>query len=161
MFRFYHTFDLNSEIEKELLRASHLAQILIDEIDLFMLSKTLFKAIDNGVFIEIVIVSESNNKSMKLVNLCKRLIDQEVSIYWKLDEKLLTKKDFFAIFDNASSVIQPFRHEISSGLPILYLCFVSIDFTNVLASNRESKVPVSNHIVPLPNKLTFNSFLSR
>ena len=99
MFRFYHTFDLNSEIEKELLRASHLAQILIDEIDLFMLSKTLFKAIDNGVFIEIVIVSESNNKSMKLVNLCKRLIDQEVSIYWKLDEKLFTKKDFFAIFD--------------------------------------------------------------
>ena len=62
-----------------------------------MLSKTLFKAIDNGVFIEIVIVSESNNKSMKLVNLCKRLIDQEVSIYWKLDEKLFAK--IFAIFD--------------------------------------------------------------
>ena len=96
MFRFYHTFDLNSEIEKELLRASHLAQILIDEIDLFMLSKTLFKAIDNGVFIEIVIVSESNNKSMKLVNLCKRLIDKFQ--LWKLDEKLLLK-DFFAIFD--------------------------------------------------------------
>lgn len=99
MFRFHHTFDLNSEIEKELLRTSHLAQILIDEFDLFVLSKTLFKALDKGVHIEIVIVSDSNNKSMKLVNLCKRLIDQEVSVYWRLDENLFTKEDYFAIFD--------------------------------------------------------------
>lgn len=99
MSRFYHTYDLNSEIEKELLRASHLAQILIDEFDLFVISKALFRALDREVNIEIVIISNSQNKSMKLVNLCKRLIDQEVSIYWKMDSDLFTKEDYFAIFD--------------------------------------------------------------
>lgn len=99
MSRFYHTFDLNSEIEKELLRASHLAQILIDEFDLFVISKALFRALDREINIEIVIISNTQNKSMKLVNLCKRLIDQEVSIYWKMDSDLFTKEDYFAIFD--------------------------------------------------------------
>lgn len=99
MSRFYHTYDLNSEIEKELLRASHLAQILIDEFDLFVISKALFRALDRDINIEIVIISNTQNKSMKLVNLCKRLIDQEVSIYWKMDHTLFTKEDYFAIFD--------------------------------------------------------------
>ena len=94
MSRFYHTYDLNSEIEKELLRASHLAQILIDEFDLFVISKALFRALDREINIEIVIISNSQNKSMKLVNLCKRLIDQEVSIYWKMDHTLFIKEDY-------------------------------------------------------------------
>lgn len=99
MSRFYHTYDLNSEIEKELLRASHLAQILIDEFDLFVISKALFRALEREIHIEIVIISNSQNKSMKLVNLCKRLIDQEVSIYWKMDDTMFTSEDYFAIFD--------------------------------------------------------------
>ncbi len=99
MFRFYHTYDLNSEIEKELLRATHLVQILIDEYDLFVISKALFMALDREVNVEIVIISANQNKSMKLVNLCKRLIDQEVLIYWKMDTTLFTKEDYFAIFD--------------------------------------------------------------
>lgn len=99
MFRFYYTFDLNSEIEKELLRASHLAQILIDEFDLYVISKALFEATAKGVSLEIVIISASNNKSMKLVNLCKRLVDQGVIIFWKVDKTLFSKEDYFAIFD--------------------------------------------------------------
>ena len=74
MSRFYHTYDLNSEIEKELLRASHLAQILIDQFDLFVISKALFRALENEINIEIIIISNNQNKSMKLVNLCKRLL---------------------------------------------------------------------------------------
>ena len=85
MSRFYHTYDLNSEVEKELLRASHLAQILIDEFDLFVISKALFRALDREVNIEIIIISNTQNKSKKLVNLSKRLIDQEVSIFLKMD----------------------------------------------------------------------------
>ncbi len=99
MSRFYHTYDLNSEIEKELLRASYLAQILIDEFDLFVISKALFRALDKEINVEIVIISNSQKKSMKLVNLCKRLIDQEVLIYWKMDHNLFTNEDYFAIFD--------------------------------------------------------------
>ena len=36
---------------------------------------------------------------MKLVNLCKRLIDLNVQIYWKVDKNLFVKEDYFAIFD--------------------------------------------------------------
>ena len=99
MYRFYQTFDLNSEIEKELLRASYLAQIMIDEFDLFMISKHLFKALNQDINIEIVIISNTPKKSMKLVNLCKRLIDLEASIYWAMDDSLFTNEDYFAIFD--------------------------------------------------------------
>ena len=134
MFRFYHTFDLNSEIEKELLRASHLAQILIDEFDLFLLSKILFKALDKGVHIEIVIISNTNHKSMKLVNLCKRLIDQEASIYWKVDENLFTKEDYFAIFDKQYLISSQRKEEYEIPENLLYL---KNDFFNGLAQSSQ------------------------
>ena len=99
MSRFYHTYDLNSEIEKELLRATYSAQILIDQFDLFVISKALFRALENDINIEIIIISNNQNKSMKLVNLCKRLVDQEVLIYWKIDNILFSNGEYFAIFD--------------------------------------------------------------
>lgn len=99
MSRFYQTFDLNSEIEKEILRSNYLVQIMIDEFDLFVISKALFKALNQDINIEIVIISNSQKKSMKLVNLCKRLVDLEATIYWKIDHSLFIKEDYFAIFD--------------------------------------------------------------
>ena len=36
---------------------------------------------------------------MKLVNLCKRLIDLNAQIYWKIDKDTFIKEDYFAIFD--------------------------------------------------------------
>jgi hypothetical protein len=72
---------------------------MIDEYDLFLISKTLFEAIDNGFSVEIVIISTNHKKSMKLVNLCKRLIDLNVQIYWKVDKSLFVKEDYFGIFD--------------------------------------------------------------
>ena len=61
MSRFYHTYDLNSEIEKELLRATYSAQILIDQFDLFVISKALFRALENVINIEIIIISNKIN----------------------------------------------------------------------------------------------------
>ena len=134
MFRFYNTFDLNSEIEKELLRASHIAQILVDEFDLFLLSKTLFKALEGGLHIEIVIISNNNNKSMKLVNLCKRLIDQEASIYWVLDEYIFTKEDYFAIFDKQYLISSQQKEEYEIPENLLRL---KNDFFNGLAQSSQ------------------------
>ena len=73
MFRFFQSYDLTSEIEKELNRIQYLAQILVDEYDLYILAKSIIDALENGINIEIVIISTSDKKSMKLVNLCKRL----------------------------------------------------------------------------------------
>ena len=99
MFRYYYTNDLISELEKELLRDHSIVQLMIDEYDLFLVSKSLFKAVEEGISIEIVVISTSNKKSMKLVNLCKRLIDLNVQIYWRIDKDLFVKEDYFGIFD--------------------------------------------------------------
>lgn len=99
MFRSYTTYDLISELEKELLRDHRVVQLMIDEYDLFLLSRVLFEAIENELSIEIVVISTNHKKSMKLVNLCKRLIDLNVQIYWKVDKNLFVKEDYFAIFD--------------------------------------------------------------
>ena len=99
MFRYYYTNDLISELEKELLRDHSIVQLMIDEYDLFLVSKSLFKAVEEGISIEIVVISTSSKKSMKLVNLCKRLIDLNVQIYWRIDKDLFVKEDYFGIFD--------------------------------------------------------------
>ena len=99
MFRFYYTNDLISELEKELLRDHRIVQLMIDEYDLFLVSKALFEAIENGLSVEIVVISTNHRKSMKLVNLCKRLIDLNAQIYWKVDKNLFVKEDYFGIFD--------------------------------------------------------------
>ena len=99
MFRYYYTNDLISELEKELLRDHSIVQLMIDEYDLFLVSKSLFEAVEEGISIEIVVISTNNKKSMKLVNLCKRLIDLNVQIYWRIDKDLFVKEDYFGIFD--------------------------------------------------------------
>ena len=130
MFRFYQTLNLNSEIEKELLRASHLAQLLIDEFDLFIISKSLLESVSKGINIELVVVSTTNNKSMKLVNLCKRLVDQDVTIYWKVDKTLFAKEDYFAIFDKQYLVCGRKQAEFESPEKLLRL---KNDFFNGLS----------------------------
>ena len=67
MFRSYTTYDLISELEKELLRDHRVVQLMIDEYDLFLLSRVLFEAIENELSIEIVVISTNHKKSMKLV----------------------------------------------------------------------------------------------
>ena len=99
MFRFFFTYDLIFELDKELKRDHKIVQLMVDEYDLFLLSKSLLSGIEKNMVVEIVIISTSNKKSMKLVNLCKRLIDLDVEIYWKLDKTLFVKEDYFAIFD--------------------------------------------------------------
>ena len=93
MFRFYYSYDLISELEKELQRDHKMVQLMIDEYDLFLLSKALFEGVSNELTAEVVVVSTSHKKSMKLVNLCKRLIDMNVEIYWKVDKNLFVKED--------------------------------------------------------------------
>ena len=91
---------------------------MIDEYDLFLVSKSLFKAVEEGISIEIVVISTSNKKSMKLVNLCKRLIDLNVQIYWRIDKDLFVKEDYFGIFDKeylVSKLEQP-NFEDAEGL---------------------------------------------
>ena len=99
MFRHFHSYNYNPEIDKELNRTKYLAQLVIDEYDLFLLSKSLLSLTKRDVNLEIVIISTTEKKSLKLVNLCKRLIDSGAQIFWKIDKDLFSKADFHALFD--------------------------------------------------------------
>jgi hypothetical protein len=81
LFKFYTTFDIISEINVQILRFEHSIQILVDENDLFFLSSSLLEVINKNIEIEIIIVANANKKSLKVINLCKRLIDGGVSVY--------------------------------------------------------------------------------
>ena len=163
MFRFYQTLNLNSEIERELLRASHLAQLLIDEFDLFIISKSLLETVSKGINVELVIVSTTNNKSMKLVNLCKRLVDQDVTIYWKVDKTLFAKEDYFAIFDKQYLVCGRKQAEFESPEKLLRLkndFFNGLSITakklNLLAGEIDINFNVDKSIVFSNDTITLN-----
>ena len=65
MFRFHTTNDLISEISKEIDRSKYAAQIVVDEMDLFFLNDSLLRNIDR-ISLEIIIISNSNKKSLKI-----------------------------------------------------------------------------------------------
>ena len=99
MFRYYSTYDIISEINIQITRFEYSIQILVDENDLFFLSKSLFNSLDKNIEIEIIIVANNNNKSLKTINLFKRLIDGGVSIYWYNNSDFFNEELFFGIFD--------------------------------------------------------------
>jgi len=121
LFRFFQSYNLTSEIEKELGRIEYLAQILIDEYDLYLLAKSIINALERGINIEIVIISTTDKKSMKLVNLCKRLTDMNALIYWKVDKVLFVKEDYFALFDKTFLVCSRKQSEFSGPEKLLRL----------------------------------------
>ena len=98
MFRFHTTNDLISEISKEIDRSKFAAQIVVDEMDLFFLNDSLLRNIDR-ISLEIIIISNSNKKSLKVINLVKRLVDCQAEVHWFNNNLLYVNESFFAIFD--------------------------------------------------------------
>lgn len=99
MFKFYKTYDIISEINLRLKKSEFSVQILINHNDLFFLSENLFKILDKNVVIEIILVSDSDSKTLKMINLCKRLVDGGADIYWYNNSIFFNEEHFFAIFE--------------------------------------------------------------
>lgn len=114
MFRYYSTFNLIAEVEKELQRAQYLVQLLIDEYDFHYLGDALIQAANRGVNIEIGIIASSDKKTMKLVHLSKTLIDCGVEIYWCIEQETFTREDYFALFDKSYVITKIKQNESKS-----------------------------------------------
>lgn len=104
MFKFYTTFDIISEINLQILRAEYSLQLLLGHNDLFFLSKNLIQISNNNLAIEIIITSNNDNKSLQFVNLCKRLIDAGVSMYWYKNAEFFNEEEFFGVFDKTYAI---------------------------------------------------------
>lgn len=115
MFRYYSTYDIISEINAQISRFEYSIQILVDENDLFFLSKSLFNLLDKNIEIEIIIVANNNNKSLKTINLFKRLIDGGVSIYWYNNPDFFNEELFFAIFDKTFLIFKTTAEKITDN----------------------------------------------
>lgn len=105
MFRYYSTHDIISEINIQIGRFEYSIQILVDGNDLFFLSNSLFNSLDKNIEIEIIIVANNSNKSLRMINLLKRLIDGGVSIYWYNTSDFFNKELFFGIFDKTFLIL--------------------------------------------------------
>ncbi|MFL2639435.1 MAG: hypothetical protein ACJ0OB_04335 [Flavobacteriaceae bacterium] len=101
MFRHFTPSEFNSEIEKEIKRSSHLIQILSDEFGFLRSGMNLIESLNNQISVEFIIVSPNENKSMKLVNLAKNLIDNNATVYFIKSNDIYKSKDFFGIFDKS------------------------------------------------------------
>ena len=99
MYRYFQSYDFNSEIEKEILRSNHLVQVLIDEFGFLRLKKNLLEKLEDGLSVEIILLCPNDKKSIKMVNLAKKITDLNGEIYFVNNEDLLKKNDFFGIFD--------------------------------------------------------------
>jgi hypothetical protein len=110
LFKFYTTYDIISEINLQILRSEYSLQLLLDHKDLFFLSKNLLQISNNNLAIEIIMTSNDDKKSLKFVNLCKRLIDAGVSIYWYKNTLFYNEEEFFGVFDK-TYVIAKLRSE--------------------------------------------------
>lgn len=114
MNNFFQTYDLISEIEKEVGRSKHVVQLCIDKHDFVIVFQTLANAISRQISVEVVIVSDNADKSMKLVNLSKTLLDKGAQLFWISDADLFLKEDYFMIVDKSYIVYQSVQ-DVSNG----------------------------------------------
>ena len=143
MFKYYTTYDIISEINNQLLKSEYSLQILVDQNDLFFLSENLIKILNKNILIEIVIVSNNDTKSLKTVNLHKRLIDGGVSMYWCKNLSHYNNEQFFAIFDR-SYVIGTFDAEKKIENAEEFVRNKNSVFKDIILNSKEIKLLSGN-----------------
>ena len=99
MYRHFITNEFNLEIEKEINRSKHLIQILSDEFSFLRSGKDLINSLKKNINVEFIIVTSTEKKSLKLVNLAKKIIDLDGLVYFINNKELYNSKDFFGLFD--------------------------------------------------------------
>ena len=97
MFKIYTASDFVYEIEKNISHFKFSLELLVNEQDLLSVSKTLLKALDRELDVEIIIVSDTDKQSARIFNLINRLIDCGANIYWNNDAEMLSNQSFFLI----------------------------------------------------------------
>ena len=90
MYRYFQTQNLVEELDKEIEIASHLVQLIIDDFIFEKVGENLIKKLKEGISVEVVIVSKSNKKSIRLVNYAKEIIDLNGLVYFLIDKAIIT-----------------------------------------------------------------------
>lgn len=101
MFRSFFTQHIAVEVDKELKSLRYGIQLVTDEADLLFLTKSILEITKKQIQIELVIVSNTEDKSLKITNSMKRLVDSGVDIYWYNMTNVKENFNLFAIIDKS------------------------------------------------------------
>jgi len=143
LFKFYTTYDIISEINLQILRSEYSLQLLVEQNDLFFLSKNLLQISNNNIAIEIIIISNNDKKSLQFVNLCKRLIDAGASIFWYKDAVFFNEEEFFGIFDKTYVITKTSTDKTTDNAEE-FVRFKNSFFRNVLLKSKKIELLSGN-----------------
>lgn len=120
MFKYYTTYDIISETEIEIIKAQYSIQILLDLNDFYFLADALISKVNNSnINVEMVIVSNNNSKPLKFINLCKRLVDLGVSIYWINNIGIYNEQLFIGVFDKTYVLEKEDKNILEENIEVL------------------------------------------
>ena len=136
MFKYYTTFDIISEINAQILRSEYSIQVLVDKNDLFLLSDSLLKLLNKSIEVEIIIVSNSYRKSLRIINLVKRLINGGFSLYWCTDYSSSDDSIGFGIFDKVFLIALP-SDALDEDNPVEVIRSSNVLFKSILLKSEK------------------------
>ena len=137
MFTLYTASNFQKELIKTLNKSNYSIELLINHDDILVISKVLFQILEKNIYADIIISSNSNNKSLRMYNLLNRLIDCGASIYWNTDSKIFSFNSHFIIYDKVN-VINKIFYRTNDDVENQVLYFQNI-FSNIIKSSEEIK----------------------
>ena len=137
MFTLYTASNFQKELIKTLNKSNYSIELLINHDDILVISKVLFQILEKNIYADIIISSNSNNKSLRMYNLLNRLIYCGASIYWNTDSKIFSFNSHFIIYDKVN-VINKIFYRTNDDVENQVLYFQNI-FSNIIKSSEEIK----------------------
>jgi len=145
MYKIYTPSDFIYDIEKNISRFKFSIEVLINEDDLIGISKALLNALNNDLDVEVVIVSNTDKKSIRIYNLINRLLDSGADIYWRIDDEILLNESFFIIYDKVNVINKIFystEDDVENQVKYLNNIFKNIREESKKLEINDSKIHV-------------------
>ena len=138
MFTIFTAVNFIPELKKNINRASYSIELLIDQEDSLLISKTLLNVIEKNVDVIIVISATNEIKSLRVYNYLNRLIECGVRVYWNTDENIFKHKSYFLIRDKVNVINNVFyQNEDNIQNQVLY--FNNI-FDEIVKDSKEISI---------------------
>lgn len=101
MFKTFTSSNFRKDIKKYIGKSLFSVELLISQEDFLDLYETILVSVEKTKIIEIIICSISENKSIRVFNAMKTLIDKGCIIYWNTDFDIQNNGSFFYISDKS------------------------------------------------------------
>lgn len=137
MFTLYTAANFSKELIKTIARANYSIELLINQDDILVISKSLFQILEKDINADIIISSNDHKKPLRMYNLVHRLIDCGANVYWNTDSKIYGYNSHFLIYDK-TNVINKIFYRTNDDIEKQVLYFENI-FSKIIKNSQEIK----------------------